>query len=309
MRAAQITEFGNVNVIEVVDVDRPKPADGEILIRVKAAGVGPWDAFVRSGMSALPQPLPLILGSDLSGTVEEVDSNVSEFSLGDEVYGVTNEQFTGAYAEYAVVSKKMIATKPKNLNHLEAASAPVVAVTASQALFEHGKATAGQTVLIHGGAGNVGAYAVQFASQAGLHVTATASLNDSKYVKSLGAEKVLDYKNKPFEELVSGFDIVIDTVGGNVTEKSCKVLKPHGILISLTAPIAKGLEERYGVKAIFFLAEVTTARLREITGLFVDGKLITQVGTILPLDDVRKTHEMLAGSPHKRGKIVLSIDA
>jgi NADPH:quinone reductase-like Zn-dependent oxidoreductase len=163
-----------------------------VLVHVKAARVGHWDALVREGKSALHQPLPLILGSELSGTVEDIGAEVSGFRSGDEVYRATNEQFTGAYAEYAVPSARMIAQKPKSLDFIEAASVPVVAVTAWQMLFDYGHVSAGQTVLIHGAAGNVGAYAVQLASQAGLHVIATVASTDLDYVRGLGAESVVD---------------------------------------------------------------------------------------------------------------------
>jgi NADPH:quinone reductase-like Zn-dependent oxidoreductase len=138
-------------------VPRPDPGPGEVLVDVHAAGVGPWDGWIRAGKSALPQPLPLTLGSDLSGTVAAVGSGISELAIGDQVFGVTNTQFLGAYAEYAVASAGMLAKKPASLSYVEAASVPVVAVTAWQGLFEHARLEAGQTVVIHGAAGNVGA--------------------------------------------------------------------------------------------------------------------------------------------------------
>jgi NADPH:quinone reductase-like Zn-dependent oxidoreductase len=196
MKAARISAFGPPSVIAIEDVPRPEPGSGQLLVRVKAAGVGPWDALVREGKSALHQPLPLILGSELAGIVEAIGPEVSGFKLGDEVYGATNELFTGAYAECAVASAGMMAQKPKMLSDVEAASAPVVTVTAWQMLFDYAHATAGQTILIHGAAGNVGAYAVQLAAQNGLHVTAIASSADVEYVRSLGAESVVDYQKE-----------------------------------------------------------------------------------------------------------------
>ena len=175
MKVARILRFGPPNVITNDDLPRPEPAAGQLLVRVKAAGVGNWDALIREGKIEL-QPLPIILGSELSGIVQAIGAQVSGFKLGDEVYGATNEQFSGAYAEYALASARMMAQKPKTLNFIEAASAPIVTVTAWQMLFEYAHVTAGQTVLIVGAAGNVGAYAVQLASQAGLHVVASARL-------------------------------------------------------------------------------------------------------------------------------------
>src|SRR4029079_7978868 len=173
MRAAIIRKLGAPDAIEIADLQRPEPA----------AGVGPGDALIREDKSEIPQPLPLVLGSDLSGIVEATGPGNSDFKVGDEVYGVTNPKFTGASSEFAVASAAMVARKPSGLHFIEAASAPVVAVTAWQMLFEYAQATPGQTILIHGAAGNVGAYAVQLARHAGLHVIATASSRDAEFVK------------------------------------------------------------------------------------------------------------------------------
>lgn len=307
MKAARILQFGPPSVIENEELERPKPGAGQLLVHVKAAGVGPWDALIREGKSAVSPAPPLILGSDLSGTVAEVGPGVSGFKVGDDVYGSTNDGFVGAYAEYAVASAGMMAPKPRKLNYLEAASAPVVAVTAWQMLFEYAHAKDGQTVLIHGGAGNVGAYAVQLAREARLNVIATASANDIDYVRSLGANTVLDYHGARFEDSAHAVDIVIDTVGGTTRERSFHVLKPGGILVSVVSPVSEETAKRYGVKAVFFYVEVTTARLQHITELFDSGKLVPSVGTVLPLSQARAAHDMLAGAPHDRGKIVLKM--
>lgn len=309
MKAARVLRFGPPSVIENDDLPRPEPAAGQLLVRVKAAGVGPWDALVREGKSDLHQPLPLILGSELSGIVEQVGAEVSAFKLDEEVYGATNDQFTGAYAEYALASVGMMGQKPRTLNFTEAASVPIVAVTAWQMLFDYARATAGQNVLIHGAAGNVGSYAVQLASQAGLHVTATAASDDFQYVRGLGAETVVNFRTQRFEELLTGMDVVLDTVGGDTQQRSLRVLKPGGILVSVVSPVPEAAQQRYGVRAVFFYVEVTTAQLNKITELFDSGKLITNVGTVLPLAEARAAHEVLGGLPHKRGKIVLSVAA
>jgi NADPH:quinone reductase-like Zn-dependent oxidoreductase len=309
VKAARILQFGPPSVIVNDNLPRPAPAGGQLLVRVKAAGVGPWDALIREGKSALDQPLPIILGSDLAGVVEAVGPGVSEFKPGDEVYGATSEQFTGAYAEYALASAKMMACKPKTLSYLEAASAPVVAVTAWQMLFDYAHATGGQTVLIHGAAGNVGAYTVQLARYAGLHVIATAGSRDVEFVRSLGAERVVDYQATRFEDSLTPVDIVLDMVGGETRERSFSVLKPDGILVSVVSPIPEAALQRHGVKAVFFYVEVTTARLNRITELFESGQLVAHVGTVLPLQQARAAHEMLNGAPHQRGKIVLNVAA
>lgn len=307
MKAARVLRFGPPSVITIDELPRPEPVAGQLLVRVKAAGVGPWDALVREGKSALHQPLPLILGSELSGIVEAIGTEVSGFKIGDEVYGATNKQFIGAYAEYAVPSAGMMVQKPKTLSFIEAGSTPVVAVTAWQMLFDYARIAAGQTVLIHGAAGNVGAYSVQLAKQAGLHVIATAASADLDYVRDLGAERVVDYKRERFEELLTGVDVVLDTVGGDTQERSLRVLKPGGILVSVVSPVPETIQERFGVRAAFFYVDVTTERLNRIAEMFNNGKLVTTVGTLLPLEEARVAHEMLGGAPHKRGKIVLSI--
>jgi NADPH:quinone reductase-like Zn-dependent oxidoreductase len=308
MKAARILQFGPPNVIRNEDLPRPEPGSGQLLVRVKAAGVGNWDALIRDG-KVEGERLPLILGSELSGIVEAIGTGVSSFKPGDEVYGATNEQFTGGYAEYAVPSAGRMAQKPKSLSFIEAASAPVVTVTAWQMLFDYAKVTAGQTVLIHGAAGNVGGYAVQLARQAGLGVVATAASADKEYVMRLGAEKVLDYHTERFEETVTGVDVVLDMVGGETQQRSLQVLKPGGILVSVVSPVSEAAQKRYGIRAAYFYADVTTARLNKITELFDSGKLATDVGTVLPLEEARVAHEMLGGAPHKRGKIVLSMAA
>ena len=308
MKAARVLRFGPPNVIVNEDVPQPEASAGQLLVRVKAAGVGHWDALIREGKVKL-QPLPLILGSELAGTVAAIGADVSGFNLGDEVYGATNEQFSGAYAEYALASARRIAPKPKTLSFIEAGSAPIVTVTAWQMLFEYAHVTAGQTVLIHGAAGNVGAYAVQLAKQAGVHVVATAGSADLDYVRGLGAETVVDYKTERFEESLTGVDVVLDTVGGDTQQQSLRVLRPGGILVSVVSPVPEATQTRYGVRAAYFYVDVMTARLNTITELFDSAKLVTDVGTVLPLEDARLAHEMLGGAPHKRGKIVLSIAA
>jgi NADPH:quinone reductase-like Zn-dependent oxidoreductase len=308
MKVARVLQFGPPSVITNDDLPRPDPGPGQLLVRVKAAGVGNWDALIREGKIQL-QPLPLILGSELSGIVEGVGADVSGFNIGDEVYGATNEQFSGAYAEYALPFAKMMARKPNTLNFIEAASVPIVTVTAWQMLFEYAHVSTGQTVLVHGAAGNVGAYVVQLAKQAGLHVFATSASADLEYVRALGAERVVDYKKERFEECVNGVDAVFDTVGGETQQRSLRILKPDGILVSIVSAVPEAAQKQYGIRAAYFYAGVTTARLNRITELFHSGKLFTDVGTVLPLEDARMAHEMLAGAPHHRGKIVLNIAA
>ena len=308
MKAARVHQYGPPSAITLENLPTPVPGCGEVLVRVHAAGVGPWDAWVRAGKSVLPQPLPLTLGSDFSGVVSAAGGGVSQFVLGDEVFGVTNPRFTGAYAEYAIVDAGMIAKKPSSLTHVDAASVPVVAVTAWQALFEEARLERGASVLIHGAAGNVGAYAVQLAHATGLHVTATSFARDVPYVRSLGADKVIDVGSTRFEDAVRNVDAVIDLVGGENQARSFGVLKTGGHLISAVSVPDQERAMAQGVTARFFLVKVTTGYLNRIAALIDEGRLRTNVATVLPLAAAREAHEMLDGvRPRPGGKIVLRV--
>lgn len=307
-KACRVHRFGGPEVISFEATGPLEPGEGEVLVRVKAAGVGPWDGWIRAGKSALPQPLPLTLGSDLSGVVVGVGPNVTRFERGAEVYGVTNPRFIGAYADYAIASAAMIACKPSSLTDVDAASVPVIAVTAWQALFEQAGLVRGESVLIHGAAGSVGAFAVQFARQAGLRVAATCGRGDVPYVRTLGAEEILPREGQAFEELVHGVDAVIDLVGGEVQARSFAVLKRGGALISALSQPDQDLATAHGLKAAFFLVNVTTERLEAIGRMLEAGTLTTSVGAVLPLASARVAHEMLDGKrPRPRGKIVLQV--
>ena len=310
MMAWRVHEFGPPDVMKFERVPRPEPGPGEILVKVEAAGVGPWDGWIRAGKSALPQPLPLILGSDLSGEIVATGPGVSELRVGEQVYGVTNPQFIGAYAEYALASAAMVSSKPTSLTYIEAASVPVIAVTAWQALFDQAQLKAGQTVVIHGAAGNVGSYAVQLARRAGLQTIATVATDDIAFVRDLGANTVIDYRTQRFEGEARDADAVIDLVGGETQNRSFQVLRRGGKLISAVSRPDQHLAERQGVEAAFFLVNVTSQYLAEIAGLIDGGKLRTRVGAVLPLADVRKAHFMLERvRPQPKGKIVLAIGA
>ena len=309
MQAIRIHHFGGIDSLVVEDLPRPVPGEGEVLLRVKAAGVGPWDALVRSGRSVLPQPLPLTPGSDVSGIVEQVGAEVSQFQPGDAVFGATNARFTGGYAEYAVASAMKLAKMPQGLGFIEAASVPVVACTAWQMVFEYGAVDATKRVLVHGAAGNVGAYALQLAKRRAHEVIATTFSDDIEYVQALGADRVVDVTKLRFEEVVADVDVVLDTIGGDTQDRSFAVLKPGGVLVSAVAAPDQQKAARHSVRALFFLVDVSTRRLEEIAALIAAGELQTRVGDVLPLREAAVAHEMLAGKPHQRGKIVLTVDA
>jgi NADPH:quinone reductase-like Zn-dependent oxidoreductase len=310
MMAWRVHRFGPPDVMRFERVLRPTPGPSEVLVKVEAAGVGPWDGWIRAGKSALPQPLPLTLGSDLSGEIVAMGPGVSGLRAGDRVYGVTNPRFIGTYAEYAVASAAMVSGKPTSLTHIEAASVPVVAVTAWQALFDQAQLKAGQTVVIHGAAGNVGAYAVQLARRAGLRIIGTAATDDIAFVRNLGADTVIDYRTQRFEEEVRDADAVIDLVGGETQERSFQVLRRGGKLISAVSRPDQELAQSHGIEAAFFLVNVTSQHLAEIASLVDGGKLRTRVGAVLPLAEAREAHFMLERvRPQPKGKIVLTVGA
>lgn len=309
MQAWRVHQFGPPETMIYETVPRPSPGPDEVLIKVYAAGVGPWDGWIRAGRSALPQPLPLTLGSDLAGEVVAVGPVVSGLAVGDQIFGVTNSQFLGAYAEYAVASPGMLARKPNSLSYAEAASVPVVAVTAWQALFHEAALEAGQTVVIHGAAGNVGAYAVQLARRAHLSSIATVASDDIAYVQSLGASRVVKFQTAGSDGEISQADAVLDLVGGETQERSFQMLRRGGKLISAVSQPDQQLAKYYGITATFFLVDVTTARLERIAALIDRGELKTHVGAVLPLADARDAHMMLEGRRSKpKGKIVLQVD-
>lgn len=307
MKAIQVHRFGPPEVMRYEDASKPEPGEDEVLVKVKAAGVGLWDAAIRSGRSARPQPLPVIPGAELSGVVESVGRGVESLKSGDEVFGATGERFVGAYAEYAVAKPETIALKPATLNHVHAASVPVAAVAAWQMVFDHARVAQGQTVLVHGAAGNVGAYAVQLAKQAGALVIGTASGRDAAYARSLGADGVIDYRTTRFEEKLKDLDAVIDTAGGETLERSYALVKRGGVIVSSAAAPSQEKAKLYGARAVFFAAEVTSERLKEIARLIDLGRLKTEVGEVLWLHEARRGHQMLEGAPRRRGKIVIMI--
>lgn len=308
MKACRIHRFGAPEVIAFEEIERPEPAENEVLVRVNAAGVGPWDSWVRAGKSVLPQPLPLTLGADLSGSVVAIGTRVRGFQLGQAVFGVTNARFTGAYAEYAVANAAMLAPMPRTVSEVEAASMPVVSVTAFQMLFGRAQLRGGQRVLIHGVGGSVGAFAAQLALASGAHVVGTDMKQGVEYAQRLGVDEVVDVTETSFAGRIDPVDVVIDTVGGGVHAHSFSVLKRGGYLVSSVTQPDPELAARQGVSASFILVDVTTEALSQIAELVDAGKLRTRIGPVLPLAEARKAHEILDGLiPRPPGKIILSV--
>lgn len=307
MKANRIHVFGGPEVILFEDLPCPTPGTGEVLVRVHAAGVGPWDAWVRAGRSAVPQPLPLTLGADLAGTVEATGSRDSPFSVGDEVFGVTNPRFTGAYAQYALAFTHMLARKPRRRDFLDSAAVPVVAVTARQMLFCDAGVRPGDRVLVQGAAGNVGAYAVQFARAAGAHVIASVLPRDRDEALRLGADEVISIPSEGAQGLRGTLDIAIDTVGGKTQRDLFAYVRKGGTLISsVSAPDAQ-FAQQCGIEAKFILVDVNTEDLEAVADLIDAQQLVVRIGQVLPLRDARQAHEMLEGlRPRPAGKVVLN---
>ena len=304
MIAMRVHEFGPPDTIVQDSVAIPTPEPDEVLVRVHAAGVGPWDGWIRSGKSVLPQPLPLTLGSDIAGVVESVGGGVTGTAPGDDVYGVTNARFTGGYSEYAACKAAMIARKPRNLSFVEAASAPVVAVTAWQMLFDEAKLSAGQTALIQGAAGSVGSYAVMLALAAGVQVIASGREGQLEYLRGLGAHEVT--LSSELARYAGKADAAIDLVGGPSESQLLNCVKPGGSLVSAVPPPPTGEAKLRDIRATFLLVHVETRYLDELTARFEAGQIRPFVGTVLPLDEARTAHEMLDRiRPAKPGKIVL----
>jgi NADPH:quinone reductase-like Zn-dependent oxidoreductase len=308
MKAVRIHAYGGADVLAYEDAPHPAAGEGEVLIRVNATSVNPFDCAVRAGyMSAyFAYTLPVILGTDVSGVIEEVGAGVTTFKRGDSVYargGVTRD---GAYAQYVAVPASDVAAKPKSLDHLHSAAIPHAVLTAWQALFGLANLTKGQTVLIHGAAGGVGHLAVQLAKWRGAKVIGTGSRN-LDLVRGLGVDEAIDYSTEPFENAVSNVDVVLDTVGGDTQQRSWQVLKQGGILVSTIQAPSEESAKAHGVRgAMVFSAPPIGETLTEVATLVDNGTIKPEVSIVLPLQEIRKAHQTVEAG-HTRGKLVLQV--
>lgn len=305
MQAIQIDAYGDADVLQLRQLPIPSPGQGEVLVKIQAAGVGPWDAWIRAGKSVLPQPLPLTPGSDIAGVVVATGPGVEGYAEGDAVFGVTNRRFTDGYAQYARVLADMIAIMPPGLTPPEAASIPVVAVTAWQMVHDFAGVQAGHRVLVLGGAGNVGRYAVQIARLAGAEVVATGSASAAATMRALGATEVIGKDMQGAEAYQGRFDAVIDTVGGAALRSAYALARNEGVVVSAVEKPDAGILAPRGVRSDFLLVQVRTPILEQLGRLVAAGSLAPLVGEVLPLADAQRAHRMLEGAPHKPGKIVL----
>jgi len=308
MKAIRLEAFGGPEQLRYEEVPRPEPGAGEALIQIHATSANPIEWLIRSGVmqQIMPVRLPYTPGSDLAGVVESVGEGVTALQVGQEVYGTVDSIHGGAYAEYIALPVAQLALKPKTLDFAQAASIPVVALTSWQSLFEKADLRAGQSVLIHGGAGGVGMFAVQFARWKRAHVIATASAKDLEFVRSLGAAEVIDYKSERFEEKVSNLDVVLDLIGGETQQRSWQTLKPGGILVSTTAPPSEAEAAKHGVRGTMIQMHPSSALLTEIAGLIDSGQVQTFVGATYPLEQAGQAQEANR-TGHMRGKIVIQV--
>jgi NADPH:quinone reductase-like Zn-dependent oxidoreductase len=247
----------------------------------------------------------MTVGSDVAGVVDAVGQGVDSFQLGDEVFAKASAG-QGGYTEYTVVNFTQVAQKPKSIGFIESAAIPTAGLAAWQSLFDIAGLEHGQTVLIHGAAGGVGTFAVQFAKWKGAYIIGTASSKNAEFLKSIGCDEVIDYRNQRFEEIVSNLDVVLDTIGGDTFERSWGVLKPGGFLISTVARIPEGAPQKYGVRAKTLMTQADGRELAQIAAIIDEQKIKPIVATVLPLIDAQKAHEM-SESGHTRGKIVLRV--
>lgn len=306
MKAVRMHDFGGVDVLKFEDATKPAPGPGEVLVHVKAAGVNPVDWKIRDGMMRGAISLPFTPGFDVSGTVEATEASVKNFAKGDEVFAYLAITKGGGYAEYAVVPAKDLAKKPSTVDHIHAAAVPLAGLTAWQALFDHAQLSKGQTILIHGAAGGVGHFAVQLAKWKGATVIATASAANEEFVKQLGADTVIDYKNQRFEEIAKNVDVVFDMIGGDTLERSYGVLKDGGYLVSIVAPPSPEKLKLKNAKGSVFLVMPNAAELAQIAKLIDEGIVNAEVSTTFELKDAAKAQER-SKNGGGRGKIVLTI--
>ncbi|MET9256259.1 NADP-dependent oxidoreductase [Streptomyces sp. NPDC003717] len=310
MRAISQDVLGGPEVLREVRLERPAPRPNEVLVRVRAAGVNPTDWKHRENGGFLGEP-PFVLGWDVSGTVEAVGVGVADFRPGDDVFGMLAYPFGhGSHAEYVSAPARWFVPKPAGIDHVQAGALPLVSLTAWQALVERAGLREGQRVLIHAAAGGVGHVAVQIAKARGAHVIGTASAGKHEFLRSLGADETVDYRETDFAEAVKDVDVVLDTLGGETSVRSLGVLRPGGVVVSIL-PVGSDdfprEAERLGMRAVRMLVDADRQGMREIAALVESGRLRASVERTFPLAEASEAHR--AGETGRTtGKLVLVAD-
>ena len=306
MKAVRIHSFGGPDVLRLEEVTRPEPNPDELLIHVHDAAVNPVDWKIREGRLG-KIPFPSIMGSDFSGVVEALGPGVTEFRVGETVFGTVSDE-SGSYADFALAQVSGVTEKPPGLDHVQAAALPVAGLTAWQALFDAGGLRAGQKVLIHAAAGGVGAFAVQFARWKGAYIIGTGSGRHVDFIRQLGADEIVDYRSQRFEDVVRDADLVLDTIGGETQQRSWSVLKKGGVLVSIVQPPSESTAMAHNARGIFLKCDLTRRdELAEIADLVVRGQVRVYIEAVLPLNEARKAQE-LSQNGHTQGKIVLRVE-
>jgi NADPH:quinone reductase-like Zn-dependent oxidoreductase len=306
MKAMVVHEYGGPEVLKLEDVPRPEPKENEALVRVIASGVNPVDALIVSGKYAkeFGTHVPLTPGYDIAGVVEQTGAKITKFKIGDPIYGFV--LWGGGFAEYAVATEGEAAIKPKSLSYSEAASVPLVVLTAWQALIDAGKLSSGQTVLIHGGSGGVGTMAIQIAKARGGRVIATASTANQHLLKELGADVAVDYTKEKFEDVAKDVDVVLDTVGKDTLTRSYGVVKKGGFIATLVARLDQAELDKRGIRGASISVKPDANELEQITKLIEAKKIKPVVSQELSLAEATRALQQ-AATHHTRGKIVLKI--
>jgi len=315
MKAMILNQFGGVENFTIADIPEPKIGEGEVLIQIKAIGVDQIDIKSRQGKGMtnyLEKELPMIIGWDASGIITKVGSGVSGFREGDEVFGTINFPGPGStYAHYAKAPANQLAHKPVQISHAEAAAATQSPLTAWQALIDAGNIQKGDRVLIHGGAGGVGNYAIQIAHNQGCYVITTALSDDSDFVKSLGADEVIDFRTQKFEEIIKDMDFILDTIGGENFVRSLKVLKPNGTIVLLPSnkkeEADKVAQEQHIKNYKHILMHSDGEDMRHIAEMLANGSIKVTVDQTFPFKQIPQAHELLEKGSVK-GKIVITVE-
>ncbi len=308
MKAIRVHQFGGPEVLKYEDAPRPVPAADEVLIKVYASGMNPVDWKMRAGLaeSLFPIQLPFIPGWDVSGEIEEVGSDILIFKKGDEVYGRPDVTRDGTYAEYVAVKANQINFKPKSINHDKASAVPLAGLTAWQGLFDYGHLEEGQKVLIHAAAGGVGSFAVQLAKWKGAYVIGTSSEENIDFLFDLGADEAIDYKNEKFEDRLKDVDLVFDLIGGDTQQRSLKIIKKGGRLITIVQPKYQEEAKANDIHMEVFMTQSLPEELEQLGNLIDSGKIKPVVTKTFPLKDAAAAQiEMEKG--HTRGKMVLIV--
>ncbi|MFD5791957.1 NADP-dependent oxidoreductase [Streptomyces diastatochromogenes] len=310
MRAISQDVLGGPEVLKEVQVERPAPRPNEVLVRVRAAGVNPTDWKHRATGGFLGEP-PFVLGWDVSGEVAETGIGVAAFKPGDEVFGMLSYPFGhGSHAEYVTVPARALVHKPASVDHVQAGALPLVSLTAWQALTEHAGLKPGQRVLIHAAAGGVGHVAVQIAKALGAYVIGTASAQKHDFLREIGVDEAIDYRSVDVTETVRDVDVVLDTLGGETSVRSLRVLRPGGVVVSILPVGDRDFydeAERLGVRAVRMLVDADRSGMRAIADLVEQGKLRATIAGTFPLADAAKAHE-LGDTGRTTGKLVLLVD-